>query len=188
MRSTKRPTNQVVYETRCIESDSENEEIVINENDEETVEEIKIETGDCSSANIPKWQRLIGDYTLTDVNDIIDELTGLVFDHPDNEDYKQALKEAKDYQFSLSLQSRQRVKVRKDLNNKQFTTRVHIDYDRKELDEHYRVVNEAHDRSTKEKSVYRDEKPVQKNFGTKRYLPHLHMNMTNTRSGPEDWL
>lgn len=170
-----KPANRVVYQTRQIESESED------------TEEIKIETGN-TTGNFPKWQRLIGDYKITDINDIIDELTGLTIDKPNQQEFKDALKEAKDYQFRLSLQSRQRVTIKKDLNEKQFTTRVQMDYDRKELDEHYRVVDEARVRSTKEKGIKRQERPVQKNFGIKKHLPHLYSLPIKTNNGPEDWL
>ena len=170
--------NKVIYETHCVDSDSDE------------IEEIKIDTGTVDASGITRWQRLIGDYTINDVNDIIDELSSLICDNPDNKEFAEALKEAKAYQFSLSLKSRQRVCVKKDLNGDQFTTRVKIDYDRKELDEHYRVVNEARDRSSLEKTIKRQERPVQKNFGTKKYAPHLFTNIDVSKqtNDPSSWL
>lgn len=154
----------------------------------EEVEEIAIETGQTVDTNIPKWQRLIGNYQMTDIGDIIDELAELVYQYPNRGDYVEALNKAREFQFAQSLKTRQLVKVQKDLDQGQFKKRANIDYDRKAIDEHYRVVSEGHERGQKEKTMKRVERPKQENYGTKKYLPHLHTMPSFTEKSPDDWL
>lgn len=182
--------NQVIYQVKKLDSDSDSDsEKKSMHSDDEAIEVLQIDNrgSDVLLKGIVEWQRIINDYAVTDIGEIIEQLIILSNDQPKNEAIAQALIDARHYMFQKSVADRKKVLVRKDLNGDQFGNRVSIDYDKSITDEQCRIVNEGHQRTEDTKTKPKlPVKPAPKNFGTKKYVPVL--SNPKPQSGPSDWL
>jgi hypothetical protein len=182
---------QHIYQAKQIVTDSDSDSDFSESPQEETESLHEVITIDHQadtilSKNVSHWQRLIGDYTITDMGEIIEQLIIMSNDKPDDETLSKALIEARDYQFQKSIADRKKILVKKDLNNDQFGTRIKENYDRSNPDQQYKIFKEGQERGQEELNKPRPAaKPAPKNWKTKR-LPV--MSNTKPTNSPDDWL
>ena len=172
---------QVIYQISNLDSDSESEV-------DATVEVLKIDnhSTEVLSKGIAEWQRILKDHKISEIGEIIEQLIILNNDGPEDEKIKQALADARTYQFEKSVVDRKKLLIKRDLNTDQFGNRVKVDYDKSVPDEQCRIVNEGRMLVEKRGPVLISNKPAPKNFGTKKYNPPLCA--TKSGSDPSDWL
>ena len=190
------PLTKIIYQVKSLDDSSSSDNDNDNENDHEEVSEVSnspvkggvVRGG--GAAFLIKWQHILNDHTsspLKTLDEIIEGLDALVYDQPDNKIAREALCQAREFQFQDSINNRQRVKVKKDLNDHQFDKRVHIDYDRTVPDENYRISKEGHLRSEDDSKQIRVlHPPAPKGFGNKRAV--VNISATITPLTPDHWL
>ena len=173
--------NQIVYKVNLVESDDEDENI-------EEIVKIDHNATVILSTQLTNWQKIIGNYQITDINQIIEHLTDLKLENNNSELISRALIDAKQYLYQQSLNDRKNLSIKKDLSVDQFGNRVKMDYNRSILDEQYRVVQDAKKRSEEENNKPKPKiapKPAPKNFGTKKFTPSLFQPAQIT--SPDQW-
>lgn len=173
--------NQTIYKAEeCLESDSESElqEVVTIDNHPSEV----------LSQGLATWQKLIGDYKINDVGEIIEQLMTLSNEQPENVHLRKALMDARNYHFQKSMIDRKKILVRKDLDKEQFKNRVEVSYDKNIPDEQYKIILESKQHFKKAASKPKpDPKPTApKNWGTKRVMPTPQEKKPD--GSPADWL
>jgi len=140
--------------------------------------------------NLVGWQQVIEDSTITDLNDIIEQLLLLNQKQPGNQRIQKALDEAKEYQLQHSMRERKQLMVKRDLNDSQFKRRVGVDYDRKIPDEQHKIV--VHSRQHYEhasKQPKQIKPPAPKSWGNQKVAITMTTPATNNDNcSPMSWL
>lgn len=177
----------IVHSTIVIDDSSSDNDDRVNDNNNDN----NSDDDDNKLFDLSKYQKLIGgNTTLTDINDIIDELTNLIADasaatacnggrHSNDSNntiinkYRKGLVSARKYQLQQSIKSRQREKSLTEksipkIGHLQFTKRINVEYDKKEKEEQIKLMEESKKELKKDRSIQRELKPPQFNFGLKK--------------------
>lgn len=176
--------NQIIYKPTTIDSDSDCDETIDVDVD---VDKSLLSISNCNkiirinskpneidyNTQLKIWQQLIKDPTLSDLDDIIDQLDTLFKEalHSKNgnfDKYKSALLDAQKIKFNNLNSDRQKMIIKKDINKDQFNKRIVMDYDKKELDGQCKIIVDGrlyHKNAAAENKL--DDRPAPKNWGTK---------------------
>lgn len=151
-------TKQIVYRFERPQSD-EKESKPMCDIDVIDIDNNNAETDSHAPINLRKWQRVVNDYTLKDIDDIIDALDSLVNEQPMNQEARTALAEANKAKFNESLSNRSKIVIKRFVDSKQFSDSIQMNYD-KDLDGHCKILIESRKHFTKmEKHPVKDAAP-----------------------------
>lgn len=173
-------TNQTIYLVKQLDSDEETSSTdqiinIIDKTDNKACFPIE---------QLQDWRRIIGDPKAT-LDDIIDQLDFLAKEDPK---YKEALTEAKKMKFQNVTKDRKSTIIKKELNPDQFNTRIKVDYDKKQMDEQYKIVRDSReyhkDLSVKTKP---DNRKAPVNWGT-RTIGNVSRAPNSNNSNNLDWI
>lgn len=185
--------NRKVYQTKVVDSDSDSDSDIESKSNQNNISNDEIITINQDQSNpiltdIRQWQKIIGDYNLTEISDIIEQLIIQSNEHSTDLQIKQCLTDAYQYQFQQSVQERKKIMVKRDLNVDQFGNRIRVDYDKSDPDEQYKIVKDGHIRCQNESNKPKPKsKPSPKNWGTKRLQPTVNLPNPN-QPDPMLWL